>query len=112
MAEAPHPDDPHERGARAGGSAAPRLGPDGDGPGRRLADALADATGTPRLRGDEVAALLDAARDAAHGTERWAAPVACYLAGRAGLDAAAAAGLVARLAAGAADGHGAGVGDG
>jgi hypothetical protein len=77
----------------------PRLGPDGDGPGRRLVDAIAEATATMPLAPAEVVVLLDAARDAAHGTERWAAPVACWLAGRAGLDPAATAALVARLAA-------------
>jgi hypothetical protein len=69
------------------------------GPGRDLVDAFADAAGTARLSDDEVATLLDAARDVAHGSERWAAPVTCYLAGRAGLDADETAALVARLTA-------------
>lgn len=35
---------------------------------------------------DEIDRLLKLAAAAAHGSERIAAPIACYLAGRAGLD--------------------------
>ena len=33
-----------------------------------------------------IDALLELARTAAHGSERLAAPIACYLVGRAGID--------------------------
>jgi hypothetical protein len=42
--------------------------------------------------------LLALAGDAAHGSERIAAPIACYLVGRAGVDAASARRLAAEIA--------------
>jgi Domain of unknown function (DUF6457) len=45
-----------------------------------------------------AAALLEVARLAAHGSERTAAPIACYLVGIAGIDAEAAIGLAAEIA--------------
>ena len=44
-----------------------------------------------------VEELLALAGDAAHGSERLAAPIACYLVGRAGVDATAARGLAAGI---------------
>ena len=41
--------------------------------------------GTEPPTQDEVVALLDIAATAAHSSERTAAPIACWLAGRAGL---------------------------
>ena len=41
--------------------------------------------GTAPLTDDEIASVLDLARVAAHQSERRAAPVACFLAARAGL---------------------------
>jgi hypothetical protein len=46
----------------------------------------------------EIEHLLDLAGVAAHASERIAAPLACYLVGRAGLDPATALGLARRLA--------------
>jgi hypothetical protein len=45
-----------------------------------------------------VEELLALAGDAAHASERIAAPIACYLVGRAGADATAARGLAAEIA--------------
>ena len=42
--------------------------------------------------------LLALAGDAAHASERLAAPIACYLVGRAGLDPSAARGVAAQVA--------------
>ena len=47
-------------------------------------DRFADALAAPRLGPAEVDAVLDLARVVAHGTERRNAPLAAYLAGRAG----------------------------
>jgi hypothetical protein len=47
----------------------------------RLETVLADAGARPT--GDERDLLLDLARIAAHASERWAAPLSTYLAGRA-----------------------------
>lgn len=52
---------------------------DGDG-GTWLADA-ARSLGVEPLDEREVAALLDMARDVAHGTERRHAPLTCFLVG-------------------------------
>jgi hypothetical protein len=49
-----------------------------------LAD-FATRLGVPPLSGEEIDALLNLARVAAHESERKAAPVACFLAARAGL---------------------------
>lgn len=45
-------------------------------------DRFADALGVPPLDPDDVDALLDLAREVAHGTERKNAPLAAFLAGR------------------------------
>ena len=42
---------------------------------------LAAEAGTPALGADEAAAVLDLARDVAHGAERRFAPLAAYAAG-------------------------------
>ncbi|HET7488504.1 MAG TPA: DUF6457 domain-containing protein [Acidimicrobiales bacterium] len=47
-------------------------------------DRFADALGVARLTAEEIDTVLDLARDVAHGTERKNAPLATYLAGRAG----------------------------
>ena len=47
---------------------------------------FAAATGTAPPGEDEVAKLLDLAAEAAHSSERIAAPLACWIAGRQGLD--------------------------
>lgn len=62
---------------------------------RQLYDAAMDAEswlaefatriGVPPLTADEIDALLNLARVAAHESERKAAPVACFLAAKAGL---------------------------
>ena len=49
-------------------------------------DRFADALHVPRLDPAEVEAVLDLARVVAHGTERRNAPLAAYLAGRAGVE--------------------------
>jgi hypothetical protein len=46
--------------------------------------AFADELGTDAPTPDEFATLLDLAGEAAHSSERVAAPVACWLAARAG----------------------------
>jgi len=45
--------------------------------------AFADKLGTPAPTKDELKAVLDLAAEAAHSSERIAAPVACWLAARA-----------------------------
>lgn len=57
---------------------------------------------------EEVEALLDLAATAAHASERTAAPLSTWLAGRAGMDADEARRLAARLAEEAAPGPGEG----
>jgi hypothetical protein len=52
--------------------------------------AYAERVGVAAPTDEEFEALLELAAVAAHGSERVAAPVACWLAGRAGLDVAAA----------------------
>lgn len=49
-------------------------------------DAFADHLGIERPEAAEIEALLDLAGVAAHSSERLAAPIACWLVGRAGLD--------------------------
>ncbi len=46
---------------------------------------FAQKLGVPPLTADEIDAVLNLARVAAHQSERKAAPVACFLAARAGL---------------------------
>jgi uncharacterized protein DUF6457 len=46
---------------------------------------FAEALGERSPSSEEFAVLLDLAGTAAHASERIAAPVACYLAGRAGI---------------------------
>lgn len=48
--------------------------------------AFAEAISLPPPTPAEVERVLELAGDAAHASERTAAPVACWLAGRAGLD--------------------------
>jgi hypothetical protein len=48
--------------------------------------AYADKLGVPAPTKDELKAVLDLAGEAAHSSERIAAPVACWLAARAGVD--------------------------
>ncbi len=48
--------------------------------------AFAEKLGTPAPTKDELKAVLDLAAEAAHSSERIAAPVACWLAARAGVD--------------------------
>lgn len=48
--------------------------------------AYAEKLGTPPPSKDELAAVLDLAGVAAHASQRIAAPVACWLAARAGVD--------------------------
>jgi hypothetical protein len=49
--------------------------------------AYAEKLGSPPPSTDEVNAVLDLAAEAAHSSERIAAPVACWLAAQAGVDA-------------------------
>ena len=53
---------------------------------REWLDAYAEKLGTPAPTKDELKAVLDLAAEAAHSSERIAAPVACWLAARAGVD--------------------------
>jgi hypothetical protein len=48
--------------------------------------AFAEKLGTPPPTKDELKTVLDLAAEAAHSSERIAAPVACWLAARAGVD--------------------------
>jgi hypothetical protein len=48
--------------------------------------AYADKLGIPAPTKDELKAVLDLAGEAAHSSERIAAPVACWLAAKAGVD--------------------------
>jgi Domain of unknown function (DUF6457) len=48
--------------------------------------AYADKIGVPAPTKDELSAVLDLAGEAAHSSQRIAAPVATWLAGKAGLD--------------------------
>jgi Domain of unknown function (DUF6457) len=48
--------------------------------------AYAEKLGTRAPSGDEFKTLLDVAAEAAHSSERVAAPVACWLAARAGVE--------------------------
>jgi hypothetical protein len=57
------------------------VGPDA----RAWIDGFAEALGVPGLAEDEVEALLQLAATAAHGSERTAAPLSCWLAARSGL---------------------------
>jgi hypothetical protein len=52
--------------------------------------AFAERLGTPPPTTEEFRALLDLAGEAAHSSERVAAPVACWVAAKAGADPAAA----------------------
>jgi hypothetical protein len=49
-------------------------------------DAFAQHLGVEPPTDDDVAAILSLAGVAAHGSERTAAPVACWIAARAGVD--------------------------
>ncbi len=53
--------------------------------GRDWVTRFAAATGQQDLSDDDVTALLDLAGVAAHSSERLAAPLACFLVGRAGM---------------------------
>jgi alkylhydroperoxidase family enzyme len=48
--------------------------------------AFAEKLGTPAPTKDELKAVLDLAAEAAHSSQRISAPVACWLAARAGVD--------------------------
>jgi hypothetical protein len=48
--------------------------------------AYADKLGVPAPTKDELKAVLDLAGEAAHSSERIAAPVACWLAAKAGVE--------------------------
>ena len=48
--------------------------------------AYAERLGVAAPTGEEFRVLLDVAAEAAHGSERVAAPVACWLAARAGVE--------------------------
>ena len=63
---------------------------DGRPSGREWVTTFASATGQADLSDSDVEALLDLAGVAAHSSERLAAPLACYLVGRAGMAPAAA----------------------
>ena len=52
---------------------------------RQWLDAYAAKLGTAAPSTDEFKAVLDLAGEAAHSSERMAAPVACWLAARAGV---------------------------
>jgi hypothetical protein len=52
---------------------------------REWIDAYAERLGTEAPSADEFAAILDLAAEAAHASERVAAPVACWLSARAGM---------------------------
>jgi hypothetical protein len=56
------------------------------------------AVGLPPIGGEERDALLDLAGTAAHASERTAAPLTCWLAGRSGLSAVETLALAERLA--------------
>jgi hypothetical protein len=47
-------------------------------------DAYAERLGIPAPTDDELRAILDLAAEAAHGSQRIAAPVACWLSAKAG----------------------------
>ncbi|WP_217914658.1 DUF6457 domain-containing protein [Miltoncostaea marina] len=53
---------------------------------RRWLERYAEALGVARPTDAEVEAVLELAAEAAHASERPAAPVACWLAARAGVD--------------------------
>ncbi len=59
-------------------------------PGRAWLAAYAERLALPAPTDEEFAAILELAAVAAHASERVAAPVACWLAGRVALDPAAA----------------------
>ncbi len=59
---------------------------DEHGPGRAWVAAYAERLGLAAPSDLEFDSILELAAVAAHGSERVAAPVACWLAGRAGLD--------------------------
>lgn len=61
--------------------------------GREWIDAFAARLGVPAPDDEAVEQLLALASTAAHNSERLAAPLACYLVGRAGIDPAEAARL-------------------
>jgi hypothetical protein len=65
--------------------------------GREWAAAYAERLGAAAPTDEEFEAILELAAVAAHGSERVAAPVACWLAGRAGLDLAAAVSAANRI---------------
>ncbi|HJS95464.1 MAG TPA: DUF6457 domain-containing protein [Solirubrobacteraceae bacterium] len=53
---------------------------------REWLDAYAEKLGTPPLTTEEFKKILDVAGEAAHSSERVAAPAACWVAARAGVD--------------------------
>lgn len=71
---------------------------------RRWLEGYADALGVAHPTDAEVEQVLELAAEAAHASERPAAPVACWLAARAGVEPARALELARRLAEGPAGG--------
>jgi hypothetical protein len=61
-------------------------------------DRFAAELGVPQPTDEEIEALLALAGTAAHGSERTAAPLSCWLVGRAGLEPSAAQAAAERLA--------------
>lgn len=53
---------------------------------KQWVEAFASRLGTDAPTSEEFSALLDLAAEAAHSSERVAAPVACWVAARAGAD--------------------------
>ncbi len=53
---------------------------------REWLDAYAERLGTPPPSTEEFKTILDVAAEAAHASERVAAPAACWVAARAGVD--------------------------
>lgn len=66
--------------------------------GRDWVEAYASALGVPAPDQATVDAVLELASVAAHGSERWAAPVTCWIAAAAGLEPSAALDVAARIA--------------
>jgi hypothetical protein len=65
---------------------------------REWIDRFAEALGVDTPDDETIEALLALAADAAHASERTAAPIACWLVGRTGIEAAAARRAAATIA--------------
>ena len=66
--------------------------------GEEWIESYATLLGVPSPSADEIEQILALAGDAAHASERTAAPVACWLAARAGVDLAQASEVARRVA--------------